>query len=133
MSLDSGVNINDQDLSMSPVLSSPPPLSSHNLEDVLSDSLQDSEDEFDSDVSEPEFVSYQFDDYPDTVYDTQVDTNLAKEIREKPRRKSSIVNPAELYCSADKMCDCGNLCGEQECGRFGHIQLRRSQSIKSRL
>ena len=152
VSLDSGVNLSS-DLSLSPVLfsslspvidSSLSPDMSSSLSPVLStpvpqdeDVLSESEDEQHSDISDEldnNFVSFRFDDYPDTVYhselDTEIDENLTKEMRERPRRKSSIVNPAELYCSPDKSAaDAGQSGG----GSLIHYGLRRSQSIKSRL
>ena len=127
----------DMSSSLSPDMSSSqsPILSTSVLQDE--DVLSESEDEQNSDISDEldnNFVSFRFDDYPDTVYHSELDSdigeNLTKEMRERPRRKSSIVNPAELYCSPDK--SAANV-GQSGSGSLIHYGLRRSQSIKSRL
>jgi len=91
-------------------------------EDEEEDELSDDNNEDDCDSSEfsdyddyaEHFVSFEFDDYPDSVY-CDIEDEDPEPASYTPRR-SSVLNPAELYLDKNSQ----NL-------------IKRSQSIKSRL
>ena len=129
VSHDSGVNI-DQELSLLSqdqdfVLSSPTPDSS-SLLDQMDDtgynlSTEDecgSSDFSDQDDFNDHFVSYKFEDYPESVF---CDFEDEPPQTETTRRRSSVRNPSEIYI--EKACDCD----------YKDSVVRRSNSIKSRL
>ena len=130
-SLDSGVNI-DQELSLlgqnqELVLSRHSPDASDQSDDPSRYISTESEDEYgssdfsDQDDFNDHFVSYRFEDYPESVFCDFEPEDEPTIVVEGNRRRSSVLNPSEIY--VEKACDC----------EHKDAVIRRSNSIKSRL